>query len=132
MLAPTSAAGPKPVRDVSLRPLRREDASAQPESPVRRAAAFLPEVQALAAILKRPNLDERLAHAVVPDRIDVELFSPATLTATRLDLALKLEQLGTARSFDERLRILAALEILETEIRLDEDVYLALSALLEA
>lgn len=55
---------------------RQQDEVHLPESRFR-PAPFLPQPQALDAILRRETLDERLARHVVPSTVDPDLLAPA-------------------------------------------------------
>lgn len=99
-----------------------DDVHLPSDSPTARAL-FLPQVQALDAILSRPTLEERLAFDVVPDRIVAELMAPEVLGGTRLGLASRL-------SASDHPEIRAAGQLLEHEVTLDEEIQEALAELL--
>ncbi|WP_417262998.1 hypothetical protein [Celeribacter sp.] len=103
--------------------LRAEDDVHLPtDSPVARAI-FLPQVQALDAILARHTLDERLALDVVPESISADLITPSALSATRLALAEKFAS-GDGPAMQ------AAGALLQQEAGLDEEVQKALAELM--
>lgn len=104
--------------------LRAEDDVHLPLESSAARTIFLPQVQALDAILARHTLDERLALDVVPDQISADLMTPVGLSATRQGLAARFEA-GT----DPKIRAAGAL--LRQEAGLDEEVRMALAELMQ-
>ncbi|NIZ12030.1 hypothetical protein [Phaeobacter sp. HF9A] len=104
--------------------LRVEDDVHLPRESSAARTIFLPQVQALDAILARHTLDERLALDVVPDRISAELMTPVGLSTTREDLAARFEAATHPK-------VRAAGALLRQEAGLDEEVRMALAELMQ-
>lgn len=93
---------------------------------------FLPEMRPLDAILRRDTLEERLAALVLPSRISASLAEPGALRRAREAMVRRFRQ-GVGRSLPQDADALAAAEaLLERETVLDEEVQIALAALLRA
>lgn len=98
----------------------------------RAGPAFLPEAQALDAILSRPRLDERLPDLLVPARLDPGLLEPATLSEVRDELQALLAQAVAAPGLQPADRDLfgAAGRLLAADAVMDSEVRAALAMLL--
>lgn len=108
---------------------RQEDEVHLPER-VARPQPFLPQPQALDAILRRETLDERLSKHLVPSTLDPDLMQPPVLSATRQNLRARfLAAAETARG-PSRAALAAAAALLETEVALDGEIQEALAVLL--
>lgn len=93
---------------------------------------FMPELRPLDAILRRETLEERLAGLVLPSRISASLAEPGALRRAREAVAKRFRQ-AQGRSLSPDAAALAAAEaLLERETELDEEVQMALAALLRA
>jgi len=108
---------------------RDEDEVHLPER-VTRPQPFLPQVQALDAILRRETLDERLARHLVPDTLDPDLMQPAVLSATREGLQARLRHAAALAPPGPRAALGAAAALLSVEVALDREIQEALSVLL--
>lgn len=94
------------------------------------APAFLPQPQALDAILRRPSLDERLPALLQPEALDPTLLDPASLSEARLLAAAGFaEAAEQATGHARRILARAAVE-LENAVMLNDEVRAALAALL--
>lgn len=108
---------------------RQEDEVHLPER-VSRAQPYLPQPQALDAILKRQTLDERLSRHLVPATLDPELLNASVLTAMRETLqAQMLDQAGKVEGA-QRVALEEAAALLAVEMDLDRDIQEALAVLL--
>jgi hypothetical protein len=98
----------------------------------RAGPAFLPEAQALDAILTRPRLDERLPDLLVPTSLDPSLLEPATLTDVREELRGLFERESRAPGLrpDDRDLFGSAALLLGTDAAMDAEVRSALAMLL--
>jgi hypothetical protein len=93
---------------------------------------FLPEMRPLDSILRRETLEERLAGLVLPSRISASLAEPGALRRAREAMAQRFRK-GAGRSLPQDAAALEAAEaLLERETELDEEVQMALAALLRA
>lgn len=93
---------------------------------------FMPELRPLDAILRRETLEERLAGLVLPGRISASLAEPGALRRAREAMVMRFRQ-GRGRSLPRDAAALEAAErLLERETELDEEVQIALAALLRA
>ncbi|MEM8575992.1 MAG: hypothetical protein AAGF48_15390 [Pseudomonadota bacterium] len=114
---------------------RVDDETHLPKSP-RLAPAYAPSGQRLNEILRRPSLDERLPDLLAPEWVTPDLMEPSVMSATRRDVAQTLRFAsmpmadGTDPEPEEREAFMAAAELLETGIVLDEEIRTALAALL--
>jgi hypothetical protein len=108
---------------------RQQDDVHLPESRFR-PAPFLPQPQALDAILRRETLDERLARHVVPTTVDPDLLAPAVMSATRVALRDRMVAAATRARGRQAAVLARAAELLADEVALDDDVQRALAALL--
>lgn len=97
----------------------------------RAAPAFLPQPRHLDEILRRPSLDERLVDLLRPDAVDPNLLDPATLSRTRHEIAGLLGDAARAGHAAAG-TFAAAVEILNADSLLDEEVRAALALLLRA
>lgn len=93
---------------------------------------FIPKPSHLDAVLRRPSLDERLPDLLQPGSLDAGLLEPAALTQARLS-ARALFSDAARRATGHRRRVLdqAAL-FLDEDAGLDDEVRMALAALLKA
>ncbi|MCT4684982.1 MAG: hypothetical protein N4A39_14755 [Roseicyclus sp.] len=85
---------------------------------------FLPETEALDAVLRPASLEERLAMDVVPTALDQGLTEPATMTETRLSLAAAFRDAVLGGVTDDVARML------EHEAELDEEIRTAMALVL--
>lgn len=98
----------------------------------RAGPAFLPEAQALDAILARPRLDERLPDLLVPTSLDPSLMEPATLSDVREELRRVFERESRAAGLQAADRDLfgSAALLLGDDVAMDSEVRSALAMLL--
>ena len=108
---------------------RQQDEVHLPETGFR-PTPFLPQPQALDAILRRETLDERLARHVVPKDIDAELLVPSTMTATRTALRDRMRRAAIAAPGPQASILAEAAELLSEELVMDSEIQDALAALL--
>lgn len=110
---------------------QREDEVHLP-SEGRAGPTFLPEAQALDAILNRPSLDERLPDLLLPGRLDPDLLEPATLSAVRGELQALFERESRSATLlpADRDLFAAADRLLSGDTAMDEEVRSALAMLL--
>lgn len=90
---------------------------------------FLPQVQALEQILRRPSLDERLPNMLEPKSIDSDLLAPSVLGEARLGALQVFQDASEQSKGDARSALQAVATILEQEVALDHDIRTALAAL---
>lgn len=95
-----------------------------------RGLAWLPQPQALDAILRRPTLDERLPQLLQPARIDPALLEPARLSATRLATAATFRQAARRAEGRRGALFAAAADMLLDDAALDDEIRAAIGALL--
>lgn len=108
---------------------RHEDEVHLPER-VSRPQPFLPQPQALDAILRRETLDERLTRHLVPSTLDPDLMQPPVLSATRQSLRARFLEAAAATRGPSRAALTAAAALLEAEVALDTEIQEALAVLL--
>lgn len=90
---------------------------------------FLPQVQALDQILRRPSLDERLPNMLEPESVDSDLLAPSVLAEARLGAMQVFQNASKQTKGDARSDLQAVATILEQEVALDHDIRTALAAL---
>jgi hypothetical protein len=91
---------------------------------------FLPQYEALDAILRRPSLEERLPALMQPASLDPELLQPVVLAATRLEARNLFLRAALRADGDRRAAFEAAVATLDDAASLDEEVRASLAALL--
>lgn len=93
---------------------------------------FLPEQRPLDAILRRETLEERLAGFVVPENLSPALGEPGAIRRAREQIHARFRAMAQ-RTGPHGARILKqAADLLEYENALDDEVQMALAALLRA
>lgn len=94
---------------------------------------FLPEQRPLDAILRRETLEERLTAFILPDRFSPALGEHGAIPRAREALHRRFRSLAD-RSTDPRLAgaLQDAADLLAHETELDDEVQMALAALLRA
>ncbi len=90
---------------------------------------FLPQVQALDQILRRPSLDERLPNMLEPETVDSDLLDPSVLTDARLGALQVFQEAGVQANGDDKAALERVSTILSEEVELDNDIRTALAAL---
>ncbi|WP_341367305.1 hypothetical protein [Yoonia sp. BS5-3] len=90
---------------------------------------FLPQIQALDQILRRPSLDERLPDMLEPEIVDQDLLDPSVMTEARLGALAVFDQAGNQASGQARQALQQVAAILSEEVALDRDIRTALAAL---
>ena len=94
---------------------------------------FLPEQRALDAILKRETLEERLSQFVIPNELSPALGEPNAISSARLAAFAVFQARLDADGGTRRSPVFeAAAKLLQYEDALDQEVQLALAALLRA
>ena len=90
---------------------------------------FLPQVQALDQILRRPSLDERLPNMLEPETVDSDLLDPSVLTDARLGALQVFQEAGVQANGEDKAALERVSTILSEEVELDNDIRTALAAL---
>lgn len=90
---------------------------------------FLPHVQALDQILRRPSLDERLPNMLEPEIVDSDLLDPSVLTDARLGALAVFQEARELAESDVKAALDQVTTILSQEVELDNDIRTALAAL---
>ncbi|MEL6683369.1 MAG: hypothetical protein AAFQ09_12115 [Pseudomonadota bacterium] len=90
---------------------------------------FLPQVQDLDQILRRPSLDERLPNLLEPKGLDSELLDPSVLADARQGAAEIFEQASKTAMGDDQTALRQAADLLAEQVALDDDIRAALAAL---
>lgn len=90
---------------------------------------FLPHVQALDQILRRPSLDERLPNMLEPEIVDSDLLDPSVLTDARLGALAVFQEASELADSDVKAALDQVTTILSQEVELDNDIRTALAAL---
>ncbi len=90
---------------------------------------FLPQVQALDQILRRPSLDERLPNMLEPEIVDSDLLDPSVLTDARLGALAVFQDASQQAEDDAKAALDQVATILSQEVALDNDIRTALAAL---
>ncbi len=80
-------------------------------------------------ILRPPTLDERIPLLTAPDDLDPELLQPRMLEQTKAELLDALSRAMLASSPDDARAFADAAALLTQDIRMDDDVRSALTAL---
>lgn len=108
---------------------REQDEVHLPER-VSRPQPFLPQPQALDAILRRETLDERLSRHLIPKTLDPDLLQAPVLSAIRQALQERMLAQVPVATASERAALESAAALLAVECELDEAIQEALAVLL--
>ena len=108
---------------------REQDEVHLPER-VSRPQPFLPQPQALDAILRRETLDERLSRHLIPKTLDPDLLQAPVLSAIRQALQERMLAQVPVATASERAALESAAALLAVECELDETIQEALAVLL--
>ena len=93
---------------------------------------FVPEQRPLDAILRRETLEERLAGFIIPARLSPELGEVGAIRAAREALQDRFRKAALHMTARRPSVLQAAVQLLDHECALDEEVQTALAALLRA
>ncbi|EAV40748.1 hypothetical protein SIAM614_00862 [Stappia aggregata IAM 12614] len=95
------------------------------------APVYLPDGLKLDEILAPPSLDERLTRLLQPEFLDPELLEPRVLSQTRQEASWIMGVCAERSSGDSKAVLDAAAKLCHGEVLLDDEVRLALAALLK-